>query len=741
MKTFLLVLLILAFSANKELFSQSQKLDSYSKQIIANQNAINNQYLLNNQNDSNIVKLSETQNIRCLIKVSGNAIETIIDFYGGKILVKSDDVWGIEIPLSKIEDLIKHSDLLKLSISQTHTLNNYESKIDTKVDKLHIGETGKILKGKDVIVGICDTGIDTNHPDFKNENGTRIKYIWDMSDKSGVNHPLGYNWGREYSSTDINNGSCKQSDVFGHGTHVTGIATGNGNGDIKYSGMAPEAGIIMVKASYKEEAEDVVDDIDVIAAIDWIFKKADELGKPAVVNLSFGHVFGSHDGTSLLSQGISNLSSPGKIIVASAGNTADLQLHTGTDFVAGEYYETVIIPVKSICNDFENLCPDDDNYFLTGCDLWYSANSIDSIFVSVYDYNPEFNNITLLKTVGYGKNDVFKNESISDNNEIYGYVDIDFTNNDLPENNSGNSLVLIHNNSNLSVPVDRMVWSVTVKTNRTGRLDTWSAIPARKSDTFHITGSLGKHLFADSQMSISSPADGKKVISVGSYVTLNKVTFDDGFEFDYGTTIFEVSDFSSKGPTRDGRIVPTVLAPGQTVVSALSGDRESNSTISSFYTNMSGTSMSSPAVAGIIALMLQIKPNLTFDEIVDILKFTSRYDKFTGKLPNITSGYGKIDALSAIQRLIHTRIDEIIGDGNSYYCYPNPAEDYIEITQPSEGSEIEICNLLGECVLSTSVNFVGTSASGGQVRLNISHLPVGVYFIRIGEQVSIFVKQ
>jgi len=732
------VLILLVFSANRELFSESQKLDSYSKHIIANHNAINNEYLINNQNDN---KLSDSQYIRCLIKVSGNAIEPIIGDLDGNILVKSGDIWGIEIPLSKIGELIKHNDLLKLSISQTHTLNNYESKIDTKVDKLHIGETGNILKGKDVIVGICDTGIDINHPDFKNENGTRIKYIWDMSDKSGVKHPLGYNWGREYNSSEINNGTCKQKDVFGHGTHVSGIAIGNGNGNIKYSGMAPEADIIMVKVSYQEDAKAMADDVDVIAAIDWIFKKADELGKPAVVNLSFGHVFGPHDGTSLLSEGISNLSAPGKIIVASAGNTSDMQLHTGRDFVAGEYYETIIVPVASICNNFPKLCPDDDDFFLTGCDLWYSANSIDSIFVSVYDYNPGSNNITLLKTVGFGKNDVFKNEAISDNNEIYGYIDIDFTNNNLPENNSGNSLVLIHNKSNLSVPVDRMIWSVIVKTNRAGRLDTWSVIPTRKDDEVDIIGSFGKQLFADANMSVASPADGKKVISVGSYVTLNKVTFDDGFEFDYGTTIFEVSDFSSKGPTRDGRIVPTVLAPGQTVVSALSGDRESNSTISSFYTNMSGTSMSSPAVAGIIALMLQIKPNLTFDEIVDILKFTSRYDKFTGKLPNITSGYGKIDALSAIQRLIHTRIDEIIGDGNSYYCYPNPAEDYIEITQPSEGSEIEICNLLGECVLSTSVNFVGTSASGGQVRLNISHLPVGVYFIRIGEQVSIFVKQ
>jgi subtilisin family serine protease len=755
MKLIFSLMLLLAVNCN--IFSQNNKIDSYSKHILANysKSIVNEEFINQNQNDSNIIKIAEVQNIRCLIKVKDNSIESIIDSLGAKILVKAGDVWGVEIPFSKINSFIQYSELLKLSISQTNTLNNYSSKIDTKVDKLHNGEIGSIIKGKGVIVGICDTGIDINHPDFKTENGTRIKYIWDMSDKSGVNHPLGYTWGREYNSSDINNESCKQTDLFGHGTHVSGIASGNGNGDIKYSGMAPEADIIMVKASYQQEAKDIVDDIDILAAINWIFKKADELDKPAVINLSFGHVFGPHDGSSLLSEGISNLSAPGKIIVASAGNTADKQVHTGTDFNAYEYYETVVVPVKSICNDFKKLCPDDENYYLTGCDLWYSANSIDSIFVSMYDYNNESKINTLLKTIGYGKNDVFKNDVININNKIYGYVDIDFTNNELPESSSGNTLVLIHNKSDLTIPVQNMCWSVTVKTNKTGRLDAWSAIPARIKGNYNILGSKGKQLFADSNMSISSPADGKRVICVGSYVTLNKVTYDDGFIYDMPNTLNGVSEFSSRGPTRDGRIVPTVLAPGQTIISALSGDKESTTAVSSYYINMSGTSMSSPAVAGIIALMLQVNPKLTFDDIVEILKATSRKDDFTGSLPNNKSGYGKINALAAIQRIINTNVDEYTQKRNSCYFYPNPASDYIEISGSigacsNEASliasqftseSIQIFDMLG-VVQSTSHQFASPQPSpkGDGVRIDVSSLAPGIYFIKIGNRLEKFVK-
>ena len=77
---------------------------------------------------------------------------------------------------------------------------------------------------------------------------------------------------------------------------------------------------------------------------------------------------------------------------------------------------------------------------------------------------------------------------------------------------------------------------------------------------------------------------------------------------------------------------------------------------------------------------------------------------------------------------------------------PNPAEDFIEISKPSEGSEpsegslnsVRIFNVFGETVF-TSVCSADTSAGGGQ-KIDVSGLPSGVYFVRVGNKVSKFVK-
>lgn len=78
---------------------------------------------------------------------------------------------------------------------------------------------------------------------------------------------------------------------------------------------------------------------------------------------------------------------------------------------------------------------------------------------------------------------------------------------------------------------------------------------------------------------------------------------------------------------------------------------------------------------------------------------------------------------------------------NSTSCdisiFPNPASDYIQInlTQPSEGSEIRIYNIYGECVIKLSPAL----SEGNEVRVNVSDLPAGVYYLRIGNTVQKFI--
>src|SRR5207253_5867659 len=100
--------------------------------------------------------------------------------------------------------------------------------------------------------------------------------------------------------------------------HVAGIAAGDGSAGsaFQYAGVAPEADIIAVKGG-----DFGFSTLDIITGIQYIFARADRLGRPAVVNLSLGTLFGPHDGTEAEEQAIDSISGPGHLVVIAAGNS------------------------------------------------------------------------------------------------------------------------------------------------------------------------------------------------------------------------------------------------------------------------------------------------------------------------------------------------------------------------------------------------------------------------------------
>ncbi|NES73984.1 MAG: S8 family serine peptidase, partial [Okeania sp. SIO2D1] len=139
------------------------------------------------------------------------------------------------------------------------------------------------LTGKGVIIGIIDSCIDTTHPAFTG----RILQIWDHTLPNDGNSE--YPEGLELTG-NLSKGILAMSrDQTGHGTHIAGIAAGN---DHAFTGVAPEANLVIVKA---------VLNTDIANAIDYIFQVADRLQRPAVVNLSLGDHYNAHDGSDPLS--------------------------------------------------------------------------------------------------------------------------------------------------------------------------------------------------------------------------------------------------------------------------------------------------------------------------------------------------------------------------------------------------------------------------------------------------------
>ena len=163
------------------------------------------------------------------------------------------------------------------------------------------------LLGKGVLLGIVDSGIDYENPDFRNADGTtRIAALWDQTVETGL-PPAGYNVGTEFTSQQINAALqtagheerfrlVPSRDISGHGTAVAGIAAGNGRGSQggRYRGVAPEAELLIVKMGIPGEYG-FPRTTQLMRGVDYIIRKAEELKKPVAVNISFGNTYGSHE--------------------------------------------------------------------------------------------------------------------------------------------------------------------------------------------------------------------------------------------------------------------------------------------------------------------------------------------------------------------------------------------------------------------------------------------------------------
>ena len=145
------------------------------------------------------------------------------------------------------------------------------------------------LSGKGVVIGIVDTGIETDHPAFAG----RILRLWDQTlNGSGVSEG-GYGAELQPPLVEISR------DTVGHGTHVAGIAAGE---DPVYEGVAPGADLVIVKSDLMTA--------HIADGVRYIFRVARDLGRPAVVNLSLGGHGDAHDGTDSLSTVIASGSGP-----------------------------------------------------------------------------------------------------------------------------------------------------------------------------------------------------------------------------------------------------------------------------------------------------------------------------------------------------------------------------------------------------------------------------------------------
>ena len=414
------------------------------------------------------------------------------------------------------------------------------------------------LGGEGVLAAVIDSGIDWKNTDFRNSDGsTRILKLWDQTvapESSGYAPPEGYVVGTEYNRDVINlalsgdeaalRSMNLSRDYSGHGTFVTGIAAGNGQGMAgSFRGVAFESELIIVKLGDSEQRQ-FPRTTRLMEAVNYCIMEAQKEGKPVVINMSFGNNQGSHDGTDLLSTYLNAASDVWKnVIVCGSGNEAGNGIHA-SGMLSDRKAESVELAVGEYESGF-NL------------QLW--KNYSDEYGVELIA--PSGERSGNLRTYGADRVSL-------DNTQVYVYYG-------QPTPYSRYQQLYFE-----FVPaggyVTPGVWRIVLTPVRIvdGRYDLWLQESATlNEDTRFFSPS--------EETTLTVPSAAGKVITVGAY---NSRT--DAY-----------ADFSGRGYTRtNDNIKPDIVAPGVNIVSTA---------VNGGYTVRSGTSMAVPFVSGSAALLMQ----------------------------------------------------------------------------------------------------------------------------------------
>ncbi len=559
------------------------------------------------------------------INVTGGAADLVeyIKGEGYEAEEITDKCLVAQIPAKFVPVLAERSDVVYIAADVQHHLLMKNAREMTNADDVQAG-TGldTPFDGSGVVVGIIDQGFQYDHLAFKGH--------------------ASYFSGLKFSTTLPTTGDQYSTSAHGHATHVANIAAGAKVKDCEYYGMAPAAELLLCSSDFS--------DSNVLTRAKAIKKYAEEAGKPWVLNMSFGGHLGPHDGSSSSSQNMDALCGAGGIMVAAAGNERADKIHAMAEFDEDDEVKSVYIKPGS-SNSVKGFM----------LDLWAMSDNgqkeltIQPILkTSSKEYVPT---TTQLRNSGFSVTEEVNALNNKQHYRLTGYI---------------SNLA-----QTLGVSSTSTYYFVIKVTGKKGNgYHAWL-----NSTTDNTTCEFGTSLSSLSSYKIQKPSESylvgegaacnPKTLAVASYNAATSFRALSGSTYTASLgKVGGISNFSSPGPSiNTAHVKPIVAAPGGCILSAFNSSdtyvkdnatdvvaKITSGSKSYYYGEMSGTSMASPAMTGIVALWLQANPNLTPENVEEIIRTTSIQDTYTGTMNeegwNADFGYGKVDAYAGLKKAI-----------------------------------------------------------------------------------------
>jgi subtilisin family serine protease len=443
---------------------------------------------------------------------------------------------------------------------------------------------GLVGTGSGVIVAALDWGFDFAHPAFRRPDGTsRFIALWDQRGGEGSGPGNRWGYGRiltrdeidralasadPYAALGYHPGDAATLDAAtgeplgpAHGTHVLDIAAGSVRDD-GMCGVAPDADLVGVHLAHTIQVVgtgNLGESASVLEAFDFVCSTAGD--RPTVVNMSVGAQGGPHDDSSLVEQGIDQAVQlfHQKVASISVGNYAHTGAHRHGRLRQGQQARlTIAVPTA-------DRSPSE-------VEIWYSGTDRFSVTVFGPDGQP-------LGSAGPG-GVVALGRGTDGVGRMYHV------------RSARNGRHLIDVLLAAGAPSGEWVIELTAESvpDGDGRYYSWIERESGPHPRFVPQDD-------DPRTTTGSLCNGRLSIAVGAY--------------DPHTPGRPIAPFSSAGPTVDGLVKPEVVAPGLRIRAARSAPP--GGAPGSATAIMSGTSMASPHVAGLIAVMLQAA-----DETLDV---------------------------------------------------------------------------------------------------------------------------